>query len=80
MINQLTKGSKAPDFKGVDQEGKTINHFNPLMFIILVGGLATFPFPVLHLTPPELIISNTIQAGQIMELTIAIVEIERFKL
>ena len=25
MNNQPTKGNKAPDFKGVDQEGKTIN-------------------------------------------------------
>lgn len=102
-------------------EGKRIYHFNPLMFIILVGGMTTFLFSVLHLNPPneeielakievfnpalahkyfaavgllfiimltatdyffyydkkfllpELLISNTFQAGQIMVFTIAMI-------
>jgi cellulose synthase/poly-beta-1,6-N-acetylglucosamine synthase-like glycosyltransferase len=99
--------------------GKRVYHFNPLLFLILIGSLASFLFSFLHINPPneeialvkiesfnatiahkyfalvglffiilltitdflfypnkkfiipEIIISNTFQAGQIMVFTIA---------
>jgi hypothetical protein len=99
-------------------EGKRIYHFNPLLFLILMGSFASFLFTLLHINPPneeielvkiesfnatlahkyfalvgllfiilltitdflfyhnkkfvipEIIISNTFQAGQIMVFTI----------
>ena len=98
--------------------GKRIYHFNPLLFLVLMGGFASFLFTLLHINPPneeielvkiesfnatlahkyfalvgllfiilltitdfifypnkkfvipEIVISNTFQAGQIMVFTI----------
>lgn len=103
--------------------GKRVCHFNPLVFLILVGSFATLLFTMLHINPPneeiklikienlnatighkyfalvgllfiilltitdyvfyfdkkyvlpEIIISNTFQAGQIMVFTIAMLPI-----
>lgn len=101
-------------------QGKRVSHYNPLLFLILLGGLCTLLYATLHLNPPnqeielekieglnatlahkyfalvgllfiilltvtdyffyyqkgytlpELITSNTFQAGQIMIFTIAV--------